>query len=126
MASDDALADLFELSAQVRDVAVLGESGFVVASSAAHERGEELARVATGLLALADEAPGRGDAAVSRVEVLDRDGGVFVVRDSGRVIVATTVADATPGLVVYDLRSTLGRYAAADAMQPTARGRDDA
>jgi len=126
MAPDGALADLLELSAQVREVAVLGESGFVVASSVAYERGEELARVATGLLALADETPGGGDAAVSRVEVLDPSGGVFVIRDSGRVIVATTVADATPGLVVYDLRSTLGRYAAADRVERRAPARDDA
>lgn len=111
MAPDHVLADLLELSAQVRDVVVLGESGFVVASSTTPERGEELAHAASGALAAAgtlrDGAP-----AVTRVEALGGSGGFFVVREEGRVIAATTVADATPGLVVYDLRTALGRLAA--------------
>jgi predicted regulator of Ras-like GTPase activity (Roadblock/LC7/MglB family) len=108
MAADDVLADLLALSAQVREVVVLGASGFVVACSTTPERGEELACTAAALLAVAEQHRS-GGAAVTRVEVLGEAGGVFVVRDDGRVICASTVAEATPGLVVYDLRTTLAR-----------------
>jgi predicted regulator of Ras-like GTPase activity (Roadblock/LC7/MglB family) len=108
MAQDAPLADLLSISRQVREAAVVGASGFVVECSTAPERGEELARAGAELLAAA-ESLGGDRAAVARVEVLDRDGGLFVVRDEDRTIVATTVPDATPGLVVYDLRTALER-----------------
>lgn len=108
MGPAEALAELTELSSQVEDAAILGESGFVLASTGTPERGEELARAAAELLAAAaDVRPGgRG---VVRVEVALESGSVFVVREGGRTAVATTVPEPTPGLVVYDLRTALRR-----------------
>jgi predicted regulator of Ras-like GTPase activity (Roadblock/LC7/MglB family) len=107
MEPHDALAELLTLSSQVEDAAILGGSGFVLASSGTPERGEQLARVAADLLAAAaDVRPG---APVSRVEVQLGDSGVFVVVEGGRTAVATTVPEATAGLVVYDLRTALRR-----------------
>jgi hypothetical protein len=108
--ADDVLRDLLALSTQVRKAVVLGGSGFVVGCSTAPERGEALARAATELLTVAEEVR-PGAPRVTRVEVLDRSGGFFVVRDEQRVVAATTVSDATPALVVYDLRTALGRLA---------------
>jgi hypothetical protein len=107
MEPHDALAELLTLSSQIEDAAILGGSGFVLASSGTPERGEQLARVAADLLAAAaDVRPG---VPVSRVEVELGGTGVFVVVEGGRTAVATTVPEATAGLVVYDLRTALRR-----------------
>lgn len=116
MEPNDALAELLELSSQVEDVAILGTSGFVLACSGAPERGEQLARVAAELIEAAGDVREAGD--VTRVEVSLEQGGVFVVCEGSRVAVATTVADATAGLVVYDLRTALRRL---DDEAPTKR-----
>ena len=122
MGPTEALAELTELSSQVVDAAILGESGFVLASTNP-ERGEELARTAAELLAAAADVRPAGPA-VTRVEVALPGGSVFVVREGGRVAVAATVPEPTPGLVVYDLRTALRRLEE-DAPAPAADGRDD-
>jgi predicted regulator of Ras-like GTPase activity (Roadblock/LC7/MglB family) len=104
----DALTELTELSSQVEDAAILGESGFVLASTGDPERGEELARVAADLLAAAANVRPEGPA-VTRVEIALPGGSVFVVHEAGRTVVATTVPEPTSGLVVYDLRTALRR-----------------
>ncbi len=108
MAPHEALTELKELSSQVEDAAILGESGFVLASTGEPERGEELARVASELLAAAQDVRTDGPA-VTRVEVDLADGSVFVVREGSRIAVATTVPEPTSGLVLYDLRTALHR-----------------
>jgi predicted regulator of Ras-like GTPase activity (Roadblock/LC7/MglB family) len=112
--AQEALAELMSLSSQVEEAAILGGSGFVLASSGAPERGEELARVAAELIAAATDVRSQGD--VSRVEVRLPGGAVFVVVESGRTAVATTVPEPTAGLVVYDLRTALRRLG--DAAPP--------
>jgi len=107
MTPNEALAELLSLSAQVRDVAILGESGFVLASTGTVERGEQLARVAAELVAAAGDV--RPGADLSRIEVSSEGAGVFLVRDAGRTAIATTEAGSIAGLVIYDLRTTLGR-----------------
>ena len=107
MEPNEALAELLDLSSQIEDVAILGESGFVLASSGTPERGEQLARIAAELLAAARDVRPSGD--VSRVEVALGRTSVFVVAEGGRSAVATTVPDPTAGLVVYDLRTALRR-----------------
>lgn len=107
MEPNEALAELLTLSSQIVDVAILGGSGFVLASSGTPERGEQLARVAAELLsAAADVQPG-GD--IARIEVALDGGSVFVVTEGGRSVVARTVPEPTAGLVVYDLRTALHR-----------------
>ena len=66
---------------------------------------ETLARSALDLVAAAFEL--RSAQEVTRVEVELAEGGVFVIRDGGRTIAARTAPGATPGLVVYDLRTCL-------------------
>ena len=107
MEPNEALAELLDLSSQIEDVAILGESGFVLASSGTPERGEQLARIAAELLAAAGALRASGD--VSRIEVALGSSSVFVVAEGGRSAVATTVPEPTAGLVVYDLRTALRR-----------------
>lgn len=113
MTPNEALAELVTLSAQVRDVAILGESGFVLESTGTAERGEQLARVAADLVAAAGDV--RPGAELSRIEVSCGGTDVFLVRDAGRTAIATTNPDAIAGLVIYDLRTMLGRLEAEPA-----------
>lgn len=107
MEPNEALAELLDLSSQIDDAAILGESGFVLASSGTPERGEELARVAAELVAAASDV--RPSAEISRVEISLGSTSLFVVCEGGRTAVATTAPDPTAGLVVYDLRTALRR-----------------
>ena len=113
MTPNDALAELLTLSAQVRDVAILGESGFVLASTGTVERGEQHARIAAELVAAAGDV--RPGAELSRIEVSSEGTDVFLVREGGRTAMATTAPDSIAGLVIYDLRTMLGRLDAEPA-----------
>ena len=121
MEPSEALAELTALSSQIDEVAILGESGFVLASTGEPERGEQLARVAADLLAAAADV--RADGEVTRVEVRQPSGGVFVVVEAGRTAVATTVPEPTAGLVLYDLRTALRRVDEAPAKPKPKRKR---
>ena len=121
MEPNEALAELLDLSSQIRDVAVLGESGFVLASSGPVERGEELARIAADLIAAARDV--RPAVELSRIEVASGETHVFVVLEGGRAAVATTAPEPVAGLVVYDLRTMLRRL---DAEPPKKRTRKKA
>ncbi|MCY7303740.1 MAG: roadblock/LC7 domain-containing protein [Thermoleophilia bacterium] len=113
MTPNEALAELLTFSAQVRDVAVLGESGFVLASTGTVERGEQLARVAADLVkAAGDVRPG---AELARIEISSEGAEVFLVRDAGRTAIATTAPETIAGLMIYDLRTMLGRVDAEPA-----------
>jgi len=124
MEPHEALAELMHLSSQIEDVAIVGGSGFVLAASGAPERGEQLARVASELLAAAGDV--RPSADVSRIEVSLGATSVFVVAEGGRLAVATTVAEPTAGLVVYDLRTALRRLDEEPAPKPPGKKRKDA
>ena len=101
-----ALAELLELSSQVERALVLRADGSVLASSSGEAPATDaLARSALDLVAAAFEL--RSATEVTRVEVELAEGGVFVIRDGGRAIAARTAPGATPGLVVYDLRTCL-------------------
>jgi|SRR5690349_13721841 len=124
MEPNEALAELLTLSSQVVDVAILGGSGFVLASSGTPERGEQLARIASDLLAAAaDVRPGED---VARIEVGLEGGSVFVVTEGGRSAVARTVPEPTAGLVVYDLRTALHRLDEAAPAKPARKKKKDA
>jgi predicted regulator of Ras-like GTPase activity (Roadblock/LC7/MglB family) len=103
----EALTDLMEISSQVRSAVVLAADGAVEASTLEDEaRTAELAGAAKQLLDAADEVR-EGGGQVNQLEVATAEGSVFVVRDTERVIAATTSADPTVGLVFYDLKSCL-------------------
>ena len=117
MEPNEALAELLTLSSQIVDVAILGGSGFVLASSGTPERGEQLARIAAELLAAAADVRPGGE--IARIEVGLEGGSVFVVTEGGRSAVARTVPEPTAGLVVYDLRTALQRLDEAPPAKPT-------
>lgn len=124
MEPNEALAELTDLSSQVADAAFLGESGFVLACTGSPERGEQLARVAAELVSAAEDV--RPSAEVARIEVALDDTSVFVVREGGRTAVATTIAEPTAGLVVYDLRTALRRLADTPGKKAKGKKKDDA
>src|SRR6476659_7223179 len=104
MDAAQAIADLKEISPQVRDVVVIDPEGNPAGSSLGEE--PAAARLADGarrLLAAADELrPG-----VAQLEAATVNGSVFVVRDGARLIAATTTPEPTVGLVFYDLKTCL-------------------
>jgi len=103
MDAAQAIADLTEISPQVRDVAVIGADGSIVGSNAPAATAERLTDVATRLVGEAERLrPG-----VAQLEAATVAGSVFVVRDGERLIAATTTPEPTVGLVFYDLKSCL-------------------
>jgi hypothetical protein len=103
MDAAQAIADLTEISPQVREVAVIGQNGAVLGSNASREAAGRLADVAKRLVGEADRLrPG-----VAQLEAATVAGSVFVVRDHDRLIAATTTPEPTVGLVFYDLKVCL-------------------
>jgi predicted regulator of Ras-like GTPase activity (Roadblock/LC7/MglB family) len=103
MDAAQAIADLTEISPQVRDVAVIAPDGSLVGSNAPTETASHLADVAKRLVGEADRLrPG-----VAQLEAATVAGSVFVVRDGQRLIAATTTPEPTVGLVFYDLKVCL-------------------
>ncbi len=111
MDASAALSELVGLSTQVVEAVIAGGDGTVEAAHAAGgERAQALAAAGASLLAEAATVRPSGTD-VERVHVdLDR-GSLVAVRDGGRIVVATTIAEPTAGLVAFDLRTALRRVA---------------
>ena len=108
MDAQQALADLTEISSQIRAAVVFDEQGKVAGSTLDDSaRAEELARGAAELLAAADGVKGGEGSELTQLEAATAEGSVFVVRQGANRIAATTGADPTVGLVFYDLKSAL-------------------
>ena len=108
MDAAQALADLTEISSQIRAAVLFDESGEVAASTLDDEgRSHELAQAAVELLGAAEELRTGADGELSQLEAATAEGSVFVVRQGARRIVATTSPEPTVGLVFYDLKSCL-------------------
>jgi len=122
MDAAQALADLTEISSQIEGAALVGEDGEIAASTFA---GEERARAfVAAARELLDAAGGlRSSAAPNQIEVATAEGSVFVVRDGGRLIAATTTPEPTVGLVFYDLKSCLRAVADDEASKPKPKRR---
>lgn len=104
----EAIADLKQVSPQIRTVTITTREGASEASSESPTRAGELARVGSELFADAIAAAAeRGRSELSQLEIATPDGSVFVLANRDHLIVATTVADPTVGLVFYDLKSCL-------------------
>jgi predicted regulator of Ras-like GTPase activity (Roadblock/LC7/MglB family) len=99
-----ALADLMEISSQVRAAVVVAPDGSV---EAAQPPGDALAAAARELLEAAGGVRSTADSSVTQLEAATRNGSLFVVRDAERVVAATTGASPTVGLVFYDLKTCL-------------------
>jgi predicted regulator of Ras-like GTPase activity (Roadblock/LC7/MglB family) len=108
MDAQQALADLTEISSQIRAAVVFDEQGAVAGSTLEDAvRADELARGAAELLAVADGIKGGDTAELTQLEAATEEGSVFVVRQGATRIAATTGVDPTVGLVFYDLKSAL-------------------
>jgi predicted regulator of Ras-like GTPase activity (Roadblock/LC7/MglB family) len=119
MDAQQAIADLTEISSQIRAAVLIGEGGNVAASTLEGERAEAMAESASELLSAAERTrPGLGPGELCQLEVATLEGSVFVIRDHGRVIAATTGPEPTVGLVFYDLKSCLRN--AAEGKKPKA------
>ena len=115
----DALRELTEISTQIEAAVVLDREGAVVASTLDDERAGRLAGAALELLGAAEEQ----GASLVQVDVVLRDGVVFLVADGDRVITATTGPEPTVGLVFYDLKSCLRGLAGEEKPKAAAKPR---
>jgi predicted regulator of Ras-like GTPase activity (Roadblock/LC7/MglB family) len=104
MDAAQAIADLTEISPQVKQVVVIGADGSLKGSNVADEAAaERLVAGAKHLLEAAEQLrPG-----VAQLEAATVTGSVFVVRDGDRTIAGTTTPEPTVGLVFYDLKTCL-------------------
>jgi predicted regulator of Ras-like GTPase activity (Roadblock/LC7/MglB family) len=108
MDAQQALADLTEISSQIRAAVVFDDKGKVAGSTLTDsERADELARGAAELLAVADGVKTGEGTELTQLEAATDEGSVFVVRQGKTRIAATTGVDPTVGLVFYDLKSAL-------------------
>jgi len=105
--AEKALAELRDISAQVRAAVLFESGGKVLASTLGDEQAEQLATAAKLLLEQAEVVRPDGDAKLTQVEVATREGSVFVVRQGAQVVAATTGPEPTAGLIFYDLRAAL-------------------
>jgi predicted regulator of Ras-like GTPase activity (Roadblock/LC7/MglB family) len=99
-----AIADLTEISSQIEQVVLVGEDGAVVGANVDDDRARQLAE---GAARLVEAAGSVAEPELVHLEVALAEGSVFVVREHGHTIAATTGPDPTVGLVVYDLKSAL-------------------
>jgi predicted regulator of Ras-like GTPase activity (Roadblock/LC7/MglB family) len=107
MNAAQALTELSELSSQVDRAVVLEAGGEVLAATDDDPvEAQALAGAALALVGAAGELYATA-VDVVRVEVELDEGGLFVLREGGRTIAATTGPGPTAGLVAYDLRTCL-------------------
>ena len=117
-AAEQALADLTEISLQVRAAAVFDAKGEVAAATLDHP--EPFIRAVQNLVAAAGEARG---GSLTQLEAATSEGSVFVVREGDSYIAATTTPEPTVALVFYDLKTALRASGAAEEKKPARRRR---
>jgi predicted regulator of Ras-like GTPase activity (Roadblock/LC7/MglB family) len=112
MSPAEALADLTDLSTQVRVAVLARRDGAVLASTLADdERSAQIATSARAALEAAARVRAHGDAQVRALEASLSGGSLFVASEDGVLIAATTGPEEPAGLVLYDLRTCLRRLA---------------
>ena len=123
MDAKQALADLAEISSQIRAAVLCDAKGAVLGSTLADDaRATELAGAARALLEAADRTRRQtAPDSLTQLEAATLEGSVFVVRDRDRMIAATTSPEPTVGLVFYDLKSCLRNVEGKAATAPKAR-----
>jgi predicted regulator of Ras-like GTPase activity (Roadblock/LC7/MglB family) len=126
MDAAQALADLTEISSQIQSAVLFGEDGEVAASTIADDaRTGEFSRRTRELVAAAENVRPGGEP-LTQLEVATHEGSVFVVRDAGRYVAATTSPEPTVGLVFYDLKSCLRSVSEEPAAEKPKRTRKKA
>lgn len=104
-----ALSELIEISTQIEAAVLVGADDKVAATNLRDDRAIELAASARTLL---EEASRFGAGELTHLEAVTSEGSLFVVRDGGLLVAASTGAEPTAGLVFYDLKACLRRAAA--------------
>ena len=107
MDAPQALADLIEVSSQIYTAVIVGPAGEVLGSTLAGDGAERLAAAAAELVTASLQTARADSPELVQLEAATAEGSVFVVRDGGRMIAATTASEPTAGLVFYDLKSCL-------------------
>ena len=105
--AEKALAELRDISTQVRAAVLFDAAGSVQGSTLPTERAERLVSAARLLLDQAEVVRGDDEAKLTQLEAATPDGSVFVVREGDQIVAATTGPAPTAGLVFYDLRAAL-------------------
>ena len=107
MVAEKALAELTDISSQVRAAVLFDAGGKVLASTLPTERAEGFAVAARLLWEQAEVVRGEDEAKLTQLEAATKNGSVFVVREAEQTLAAVTSPEPTAGLVFYDLRSAL-------------------
>lgn len=119
MDAASALADLTEISSQIEAAVVLDADGGVLASTLADEaRASRLAQAGGELFDAAAGRLGGEGRTLLRVEAALDGGSLFVVREHGHGLVATTTPAPASGLVLYDLGTCLRSLAETQPPKP--------
>ena len=105
MDAAQALRELRELSSQITAAIVFDADGSVLATSSDDPAASAALTAAMPELVRAAADLGADGSEVTRVEVELDEGAVFVVREGGVTVGASTGPKPTSGLVVYDLRT---------------------
>jgi hypothetical protein len=113
-----ALAELLEISSQIEAAVLFDAQGKVVAATLRDDRADWVASAARALI---EEAAQVTESDITQVEAATGEGSLFVVREGGAMIAATTSSEPTAGLVFYDLKSCLRRAAAEPKPKPRAK-----
>ncbi|MCC6223943.1 MAG: hypothetical protein IT201_10705 [Thermoleophilia bacterium] len=125
MEPSEALADLIEISTQIRAAVIVAPGGDVISAAGADgDQARDLARGARELVAAAADAMGGSESRerLAQIQAAMPQGSVFVVQDEERLVAAVTVAEPTVGLVFYDLKTCL-RHVAGESLAPKPRPR---
>ena len=126
MEAAQALADLTEISTQIKAAALFRADGPLEAATLA-----DGAAFVESVRALLSAADGVRTEPLVQLEVATADGSVFVVREGERIVAAATAPEPTVGLVFYDLKSCLRASAESDAAEkpkraPKRKSKDEA
>jgi len=117
--AEKALAELTDISSQVRAAVLFDGGGNVLASTLPAERAEGFAVAARLLWEQAEVVRDDDEAKLTQLEAATKDGSVFIVREAEQTLAAVTSPEPTAGLVFYDLRSAL--RSAAEKPKPKKR-----
>jgi hypothetical protein len=104
---DQALAELLDVSEDVVAAVIFDTGGQTSAATVGDLEAARAAEIAAAMLAYA--AALRTGVSPTRLEAVTADGSVFVLREGAGAIVAVTGRDPVAGLVLHDLRTTLGK-----------------
>jgi predicted regulator of Ras-like GTPase activity (Roadblock/LC7/MglB family) len=118
-----ALAELRDISSQVRAAVLFDSEGSVLGSTLPEEPAKRLADAAKLLLEQAEVVRADEQPKLTQLEVAIPDGSVFVVREGEHVLAATTGPQPTAGLVFYDLRTAVRASAEKPKAKPVPKRR---